>query len=237
VNIILFEPAETSQPLPLNDRRARHVREVLRFGAGDTFDAGLIDGPRGKATIREIGAAGLQFEFAWGEEPLPLEPITLVIGLPRPQTVRKVLEEATALGVQAMHFVLTERGEPGYARSKLWSTDEWRRHLIEGASQAFTTRLPLVTAGRSLREVVGSLAASGARLALDNYEGAILLSEAAVEGSVVLALGPERGWSEAERGLLRERGFRLVHLGERVLRVETACVSAVAVVRAKMGLM
>jgi RsmE family RNA methyltransferase len=142
VNIILFEPAETSQPLPLDDRRARHVREVLRFGAGDTFDAGLIDGPRGKATIREIGAAGLRLEFAWGEEPPRLDPITLIIGLPRPQTVRKVLEEATALGVEAMHFVVTERGEPGYARSKLWTTDEWRRHLIEGAAQAFTTRLP-----------------------------------------------------------------------------------------------
>jgi RsmE family RNA methyltransferase len=237
VNIILFGPAETTQPLPLDDRRARHVREVLRFGAGDTFDAGLIDGPRGKAMIRDIRADGLRLEFAWGEEPPPLEPMTLVIGLPRPQTARKVLDEATALGVQAMHFVVTERGEPGYARSKLWSTDEWRQHLIEGASQAFSTRLPLVTAGRSLGEVVGNLAASVSRLALDNYEGAVRLSEVAVESPVVLALGPERGWSDGERRLLREHGFEMVHLGERVLRVETACVSAVAIVRAKMGRM
>jgi RsmE family RNA methyltransferase len=237
VNIILFEPAETAQPLPLSDRRARHVREVLRFDAGDTFDAGLIDGPRGKATIRELDAEGLRLDFVWGEEPPPLEPTTLVIGLPRPQTARKVLEEATALGVQAMHFVLAERGEPGYVRSKLWSTDEWRRHLIEGASQAFTTRLPLMTAGRSLRDVVDSLTASGSRLALDNYEGAERLSEAVSEAPVVLAMGPERGWSEAERRLLSEHGFQLVHLGERVLRVETACVSAVAIVRAKMGRM
>ncbi|HEY7466141.1 MAG TPA: RsmE family RNA methyltransferase [Dehalococcoidia bacterium] len=235
MNIILFEPAETSQPLPPNDRRARHVREVLRFGVGDTFDAGLIDGPRGKATIGETGAAGLRLEFAWGEEPPPLEPVTLIIGLPRPQTARKVLEEATALGVESMHFVLTERGEPGYVRSKLWTTGEWRRHLIEGASQAFTTRLPRVTWGRLLPESIAGLPANAARLGLDNYEGATRLGEAAVEAPVVLALGPERGWSDAERRLLRQHGFEMVHLGERVLRVETACVSAVAIVRAKMG--
>jgi RsmE family RNA methyltransferase len=237
VNIILFEPAETSQPLPPNDRRARHVREVLRFGVGDTFDAGLIDGPRGKATIGETGAAGLRLEFAWGEEPPPLEPVTLIIGLPRPQTARKVLEEATALGVEAMHFVPTARGEPGYARSRLWSTDEWRRHLIEGAAQAFTTRLPQVTTGLTLEDVVARLPASRSRLALDNYEGAGRLSEAAVLPPVVLALGPERGWSAGERDLLRSHGFGLVHLGQRVLRVETATVAAIALAMARLDLM
>jgi RsmE family RNA methyltransferase len=237
VNIVLFEPTETSQSLSLDDPRARHVLAVLHFGAGDTFDAGLIDGPRGRATIRELGATGLRLEFAWGEEPPPLDPITLVIGLPRPQTARKVLQEATALGVEAMHFVLTARGEPGYARSKLWSTDEWRRHLIEGAAQAFTTRLPQVTTGLTLEDVVARLPASGSRLALDNYEGAGRLSEAAVVPPVVLALGPERGWSSGERDLLRSHGFALVHLGQRVLRVETATVAAIALAMARLDLM
>jgi RsmE family RNA methyltransferase len=54
---------------------------------------------------------------------------------------------------------------------------------------------------------------------------------------VVLALGPERGWSASERDLLRAEGFQLVHLGERVLRVETACVAAIAVVKAKLSLL
>ena len=210
---------------------------MLRFGVGDTFDAGLIDGPRGKAMIAAIDATGMRLDFAWGEEPPLLAPITLVLGLPRPQTARKVLEEATALGVAAMQFVTTERGEPNYARSRLWTTDEWRRHLVEGAAQAFSTRLPLVSSGHSLRAAVAGLPAGGTRLALDNYEGAGRLSEAVVVAPVTLALGPERGWSREERELLRANGFELAHLGERVLRVETACVSAIAVVKAKLGLM
>jgi len=136
-----------------------------------------------------------------------------------------------------MHFVIAERGEPGYARSKLWSTEEWRRHLIDGAAQAFSTRLPRVTWGRQLKDLVGALPPGGTRLALDNYEGAARLSEAVLSVPVVLALGPERGWSANEREALRQSGFEIVHLGERVLRLETACVAAISIVKAKLGLM
>jgi RsmE family RNA methyltransferase len=237
VNIILFEPSEISLPLPLDDRRTRHVIDVLRLGVGATFDAGMIEGPRGNAKIVGLDAAGMRLEFVWGEEPPPLDPITLVLGLPRPQTARKVLEEATALGVAEMHFVIAERGEPGYARSKLWTTEEWSRHLIDGAAQAFSTRLPRVTSGRQLKDLVGALPPGGTRLALDNYEGAARLSEAVLSAPVVLALGPERGWSANEREALRQSGFEIVHLGERVLRLETACVAAISIVKAKLGLM
>jgi len=237
VNIVLFEAEETSRPLPLTDRNAQHVIDVLRFGVGDSFDAGFIDGPRGKATILAINRESLRLEFAWGEEPPPLDPITLVIGLPRPQTARKILEEATALGVEAMHFISSKRGEANYARSHLWTTDEWRRHLVDGAAQAFSTRLPRVTSGRSLPDVLAELPADSCKVAPDNYEARSSLSQAAIKAPAVLALGPERGWAPEERDLLRGSGFEMVHLGERVLRLETACVAAVALVKAKLGLL
>lgn len=237
VNIILFEVAETGRPLPLDDPRAVHILQVLRRQTGESFDAGLIDGPRGKATLDAIGESTLTLSFAWGVEPPPLEPITLIVGLPRPQTARKVLEEAAALGVQAMHFVTSERGDPGYAQSRLWTTDEWRRHLIMGAEQAFSTRLPPVTAGRGLAEVVGQVEVGGTRVALDNYESPRALGATGLTAPVTIAIGPERGWTGAERELLRSAGFRFVHLGERVLRVETACVASIALVRAELGSM
>jgi 16S rRNA (uracil1498-N3)-methyltransferase len=237
VNLILFEPEETQRPLPRDDRRARHILDVLRRKPGESFDAGLIDGPRGKATLEAIDATSLRLRFQWGAEPPALEPIVLIVGLPRPQTARKILEEATALGVLAMHFVASERGEPGYGRSKLWSSGEWRRHLIAGAEQAFTTRLPAVTWGRTLAEAAGDVEASGSRIALDNYESPARLGASAMVAPVTLVLGPERGWSNAERRLLRDSGFQFAHLGERVLRVETACVAAIALARAGLGRM
>jgi 16S rRNA (uracil1498-N3)-methyltransferase len=242
LNLILFELAETEAPLPRSDPRAQHILDVLRRDVGDTFDAGLVNGPRGKGTLVAIEAEDLRLTFAWGESPPPLDPIILVIGLPRPQTARKILQEATALGVQALHFFRSEKGEANYGQSTLWSSGEWRRHLLAGAAQAFDTRLPEVTHGQSLAEVLTLLPSSSARVALDNYEAGLPLSQfhAASEitgwaSPVILALGPERGWSAKERDLLRANRFTLAHLGARVLRTETAVIAAVVLMRARLG--
>ena len=237
VNIILFFAPEVELPLPRLDPRAVHLLDVLRRRPGDTFDAGLIDGPRGKGTLVAIERETLLLSFAWAGPPPPLSPITLLIGLPRPQTARAILRETTALGVAALHFVRTEKGEASYARSALWLSGEWQRHLLAGAAQAFCTRLPEVRHGRSLAECITTLPAANARLALDNYESPAALSEFDPAGrkSVTLALGAERGWSAAERELLRQSGFAFVHLGPRVLRTETACIAAVTLLKAKFG--
>jgi 16S rRNA (uracil1498-N3)-methyltransferase len=235
VNLILFAPDEIDRPLSRLDPRAKHILTVLRRSTGDLFDVGLIDGPRGKAALATIGSEVLTLTFTWGSAPPPLDPITLIVGLPRPQTARKILQEVTALGVAALHFVVTEKGEPNYGLSTLWSTGEWRRHAIRGAEQAFCTRLPEVTQGRALADVLSPLPGVVVRVALDNYESSVPLAKILpVASSVTLAVGGERGWSAAERDQLRATGFTLTHLGPRVLRVETACVAAVAVLKARM---
>jgi 16S rRNA (uracil1498-N3)-methyltransferase len=240
---MLFEPDEIGRPLPRSDPRALHLLQVLRRSEGGRFDAGVVDGPRGRGTVVTVGPDTLILSFAWGAEPPPLAPITLIIGLPRPQTARDILRDATSLGVAAMHFVATDKGEPSYARSVLWSSGEWRRQLLAGAAQAFDTRLPAVTHGRSLLEVIGALPGDGTRLALDNYEAGSALGRchllndipAGASPPVVFAIGSERGWSTAERSVLRGSGFTLVDLGARVLRTETAVVAAVAVLLARPG--
>ena len=240
VNLILFEPTELPGALPLHDPRARHVLSVLRRNVGESFDAGLINGPRGQATVVALGEEALSMTFTPQAAPPPAEPLTLVIGLPRPQTARDILRDATTLGVGALHFVRTEKSDPNYAQSTLWTSGEWRRHLINGAEQAFSTRLPAVSHGRSLAETLAGLSpAEATRLALDHYEATTPLSGCAPAAGepVVLALGPERGWGPADRAFLRAAGFSLHHLGPRVLRTETACTAALVLVRARMGLL
>lgn len=238
MNIILFRPSEVELPLPRGDPRVHHLLAVLRRQPGDTFDAGLINGPRGKGTLVSVGEERVVITFVWGESPPTPVPLTLLVGLPRPQTARDILREATALGVAAMHFVRTEKGEASYAGSSLWHSGGWEECVINGAAQAFCTRLPEVTHGRPLTDVIAAQPAGGIRLALDNYESPAPLSQVAVPAGrpVVLAFGAERGWSPAERILLRESGFTFVHLGERVLRTETACLAAITLIRAKLGL-
>ena len=213
-----------------------HLLTVLRRQPGDTFDAGLIDGPRGRGTLTAINADSLTLHFTWAEAPPPLCPIYLLVGLPRPQTARDILRDATSLGVAALHFFRSEKGEASYARSHLWIHAEWKECVRHGAAQAFCTRLPEVSHGLSLPEAIGRLPAEAFRIALDNYEGADHLrrSRPAPTKPVGLALGSERGWSARERDCLRETGFALAHLGPRVLRTETACVAAVTLLKAKL---
>jgi len=239
LNLILFEPSETQQPLPRSDPRAVHIVEVLRRQVGDSCDVGLIDGPRGKAHLLEISPIALQLAFTWSLPPPPLDPIRLIVGLARPQTARKILQDAATMGVTEISFVRTERTEPSYAQSTLWSSGEWRRHLIAGAEQAFATQLPVVRWDQSLLEAISEKSPSR-RVALDNYEGTTPLLAYSLSGdakkksdaSNTLAIGGERGWTNAEREALRAHGFTLAHLGERVLRTETAVVASLAILKA-----
>lgn len=237
MNLILFEPEEFDKLLPINDPRAIHILEVLRRKPGQDFDAGIVDGPQGKAHYQEMTEAGLALAFDPVSSTPDPEPITLLVGLPRPQTARRILREASAIGVGTIHFHLTSRGDPGYARSTLWSSGEYRRHLITGTEQGFSTRLPGISHGLTLDEVLTNLGDLPTRLALDNYQAETRLLDAPLDGiPAALAVGSERGWTESERDELRQAGFRLVDLGSRVLRAETAMVAGLAILRARLGI-
>lgn len=238
MNIILFQPEEVEHPLALRDERAQHLLRVLRLSPGGVFDAGIVNGPLGKGTLISVGTVSLELSFTWGKESSPLCPIHLLVGLPRPQTARDILRDATSLGVTSIDFFGSDRGESSYSASRLWKTDEWKNCVIRGAAQAFCTRLPAISHGKSLSDAIAAHPENVWRLALDNYEAAASLADQSPSNypSVMVALGSERGWSANERMILRHAGFSLVHLGSRVLRTETACVAAVTLVKAKLGL-
>ena len=235
VNIILFEESELDAPFKREDPRVVHLLEVLRRKPGDATDVGLVNGPRGKAVLRSVDEKQVELDFSWGKEPEALLPIELIVGLSRPQTSRKILQEATSLGVRRIHFVLTDRGERSYVTSKLWTTDEWRHCIRSGVEQAFTTRFPEVQFGLKLAESIDAMAEVPQRFCLDNYEATSSLRDAADgHSALVLAIGSERGWSAKERDRFRDHGFCLAHLGQRPLRTETATIAAISVVAASL---
>ena len=235
MNIILFENHEVDAPIRRADRRVDHILNVLRREVGDSTDVGLVDGPRGKAILRSLNEHEVIFDFIWGAEPPALLPIDLIVGLSRPQTSRKILQEATSLGVRSIYFAATERAEPSYAFSKLWTTDEWKRLVRAGVEQAFSTRFPTVKFGVSICDCIASTNSAAHRICLDNYEATTGLWEASNhKQSVVLAIGSERGWTKDERELFRQNDFVLAHLGDRPLRTETAALASISIVSAQM---
>lgn len=233
MNIVLVEDPSTEQIFPSQDRVYLHVCQTLRMKRGDIFDIGLRNGPRGKAEICELDAGYLKVIIAWGDVPSKLRPVRMILGLSRPQTVQKQLNVLATLGVSKMLFVPTDRGEPSYAKSRVWRDELWKRHVLDGVEQAFDTHVPEVQVSESLEAAVDSPAFRARGIVLDNYESPqslsrILESHNASE-PMCLAIGSERGWTARERNLFRQYKFAFAHLGTRVLRCETAATIAASV--------
>ena len=221
------------------DRRFKHLIDVLGVKIGSEIDFGVENGPRGKGTIEHLDSEKIKISFQWNSPHGPdFLPIRLLIGLSRPQTCRKVLEQATAMGVEEFHFFGAEKGERSYALSTLWTSDEWREKIRNGVEQAFASHLPRCIIHENLASAIHELNnQSDMCLALDNYESTTKLNSSfsTHNGRVCLAVGPERGWSAGERNQLRANQFIICDLGTRVLRVETAVVAAIGILGSGLG--
>ncbi len=237
MNIILFKENEQDKKLSIDDNRAKHIINILKCSSGDTINIGVINGPKGKAVITNIDNLGIEFSFKLEKEIPELYPLTLICGLTRPQSIKKILKEATALGAEKIYFTATERCEKSYISSSIWKNDYFKRYLILGAEQAFCTRLPEVKTFYSLNLCLKEILSLDATLiALDNYEAdKSLTAISKLKSRVYLAIGSERGWSDNERNMLRKNDFKLFSIGKRILRTETACVSGITMLLSKMG--
>lgn len=255
MNIVLFDREELAAPLPADDRRARHITGVLGLEPGDRLRAGIIDGPAGWATLAAVApdgsvrldfaAAGNRGRAAAGnaddpdpDVPPPLQPVTLLLGHPRPIVLRRMLRDLSTLGVSRIVVVRTELGEKSYLRSNLWEGDTVRRLLIEGAEQAGATALPRVARAWRLADAIGEAAAGQETMPRVVYDTATPGAERAAAGpGRIIAVGSERGWTDREREMLAGHGFRTAALGGRILRTETAAVAAVTLTLSELGLL
>ena len=242
MNIILFTVDELDSSLDRQDDRARHIIEILKLREGSKFDAGVPNGNIGKATILAISGDAIELDFDLNETCPPLHPIELIVGLPRPQTARDILRDATAIGVRRMHFVQTDKGEDSYGRSKIWQDGAYRSYLLQGAQTAFSTRIPEVSVYPALSDALfQNQGPDSLRVVLDNYEATESLSQSCrstrMRSSAILAVGSERGWSARERNAFREAGYAIASIGDRVLRAETAVIAGVSILLSEMSCM
>jgi RsmE family RNA methyltransferase len=195
---------------------------------------GFIGGLRALCEVDEVTGSDCLLRVVSSEASPPLLPLTLCLALPRPHSARKLLYDAAMMGVSELVFFPAERGEPSYGLSRLWQSDEWRERIHLGLEQSFCTLPPKVSHADTLLEAL-ALAGTGPQAALDNYEASECLADwldrhRATDSDPhrTLLIGPERGWTANERVTLRENGVPLLHLGPRVLRVETAALAASA---------
>lgn len=232
MNIILFEKDELDRKISIHDPRIWHIRKILNCQEFDKFDIGIINGLKGQGWIQEQDAKSVKLGYDLNDGIYEsLYPVTLLIGHPRPQSLKKIFRETTALGVSQIIVAGTDMGEKSYFSSKLWKKDKYRKYLIEGAQQAHSTLLPKVERFPDLEKSIENID-NEILIALDNAQAEEQLTRLNLNSNSqpVLAIGSERGWSDRERKILMHNGFELFKLGKRILRTETAAVAGTTLI-------
>jgi len=245
MNLILFETHELGKALPKRDGRTTHLLKVLHKKEGDGFDAGILEVGLAKGRIEKANADGsLDFSLDIHSPPPPRLPIHIAVGFPRPIQIRRLLRDLSSLGVEAIDLVGTDLGEKSYRDTKLLDDGGARMALVEGAVQSRDVTIPRLRAFASLGKWLGGRGWGKGKallVAADNVRPAGSMSQMGLawegggKGRVVLAVGPERGWSDPERGLFESAGFLRLSMGGRALRTETACVAATVLALEKIG--
>ncbi len=163
---------------------------------------------------------------------LPGMKITLYLSLIKFDHLELALEKATELGVTDIVLVDANRSEKGIERGAEKRMTRWRRILLEASQQSRRAQLPEISGPVRFRDAVNTEATH--RLFLDEDRTGTPILQALPErdwnDSVSLLVGPEGGWTDAERALAKESGWKSVMLSTQVLRAETAAIAALAVI-------
>lgn len=196
---------------------------------GQEIHISVFGGDRGIASLRTVDAQEIILDVAQMEPSLPLRPIDLVIGLSRPQTVKKVIQTAVMTGVRSLHLLQTEHGEKSYGTSHLLEADALHDETIKALEQIGEGLSPAISIHRSFahfcKNGLRALTSDELTIKILAHPGGISLASVAQlpqSKVAVVAVGPEPGWSVSELESFEELGFTRVGLGPRVMRVEIA---------------
>lgn len=243
MNLILLEPDEIQADglAVLSGNRARHVREVLRAAEGERIRVGMVGGLLGTATVVEDGKEIRLRCTLTGEIP-PVPRVDLLLAMPRPKVMNRLWPMLAALGVGRIMVSNAWKTERNYFDTHVLEPEHVREGLIEGLQQARDTRLPQVSVHKQFKKLVedklDGFGPYAGRLVAHPGEGAFPSEKLAAlprDSRVLLAVGPEGGWTPFELELLAAHGFSPVSWGPRALRTDTACAVLLGLVHAGLG--
>ncbi|MCQ4320566.1 16S rRNA (uracil(1498)-N(3))-methyltransferase [Stutzerimonas stutzeri] len=232
MNLLLLEAADfvATDRVILRDRRLTHLHEVHRAEAGESLRVGLLGGQMGQGHLLRLDAKEAELEIELQQTPPAKLPVTLLLALPRPKMLRRVLQTAASMGVPRLVLLNSYRVEKSFWQTPFLEPQAIREQLLLGLEQARDTLLPEVTIEKRFKPFVEDRLpqlAAGTR-GLVGHPGDYPACPRALSEPVTLAIGPEGGWIPYEVAKLIEAGLQPVQLGDRILRVETAVSALLA---------
>jgi len=232
MNLLLLFPTDfiSDNHVQIRDRRLQHLNNVIKAKAGDVLKAGLLNGKMGRAELLTINNADAKLRVVLSDTPPPPLALNLILALPRPKMLRRILQAATSLGIKKIHLIGSWRVEKSYWQSPFLAADKIHEQLILGLEQAIDTKLPEVHLHPYFKPFVedelDTIAANSTRIVA--HPQATEAIGTAPLSTLTLAIGPEGGFIPYEIEKFAELGFGAASLGPRILTVEVAVSSLIS---------
>lgn len=210
-----------------------HINNILKARVGDSLKIGMLGGNLGTAVIDAITESSVQLgEVSLDTLPPAKLAVTVVLALPRPKVLRRLIMDMTALGVRDIILINSYRTQKSYWQSPMLSRlDEF---VLEGLQQGVDTIAPTISLQKRFKPFIEDelaalitdralVAHPYSELSLADY-----LQQQATDAALpsVVFIGSEGGWIDYEIALLQAQGCQAVNLGTRILRTE-AVVNAI----------
>jgi 16S rRNA (uracil1498-N3)-methyltransferase len=215
---------------------AQHLSRVLRAQVGQSFD--LIAGDAVRHG-RIVSVNDDRVEFELGAEVLlaTRTSVALLLAIFKFDRMEWAIEKCTELGIQRILPVIARRTDAHLAAAAAKRVERWRRIVQQTAEQSRRASVPEISEPLRLKNALVEQA--GHRIVLSEVEKDLSLQGALQSHqsgeSVLLAIGPEGGWTEEELALFAENGWITASLGETILRAETAAIAATAITISAMN--
>ena len=238
MNRILFEKSEiTDGVAEFSGARAAHIVEVLNSEVGDTVKTGELDGKIGTGVVKKIDSVEskdgksyvIRLELSHTGE--SLQPwADLILAPPRPRVFKRLLPQLAAMGVGDIVLVGAKKVEKAFWGATVLKEENYRPLLVDGLMQSGTTIVPRLELRRNfvrfIREELDSLYPDSTRIVAHPYDAEPIGEPP--QGRLLIAIGPEGGWTDEEVELLKSKGFQCRSLGGRILRTDTATIALLA---------
>ena len=226
MNLILLHPNDfiATNKVILKGRRCTHIQQVHKGKIDTQLRVGMVDGLIGTGKIVAISTTEITLEVELQQvPPKPLD-VTLLLALPRPKMLKRILQSVTALGVKRIYLFNSYRVDKSFWQSSLLHADNLNEHFLLGLEQAVDTIMPQLFLRPRFKPFVEDELPSITKgtISYVAHPGVAAKCPLLHQQPVTLAIGPEGGFIPYEVDKLQQCGFASVQIGERILRVETA---------------
>lgn len=227
MNLILLRHTDhwlSEAEIRLDDHRARHILGQLHAEVGDTVNVGCLDGLIGVGTLRHIDADGVILSVQLKEPAPPRHLFDLVLALPRPKMLRRILRTVAEFGVENLHLINSARVEKSYWQTPLLDPARVSEALLAGMERSRDTVSPKVHLHPRFRPFVEDQlpAICGQRPCWIADMGAPSAFADQPKMPAVVMVGPEGGFVPFEIDLAQAVIAERVNLGVRTFSVDTA---------------